>query len=96
MRGVALGCKGDLQKAAESYQAAADICEEYEDMPNWAVAQANRGTLASLRYRPFPRRLICSRPLTFLESAGFVRWSHRQVHTAKRTSNDLRSENQLD
>lgn len=48
MRGVALGCMGDLRKAAESYQAAADICEEYEDMPNWAVAQANRGILASI------------------------------------------------
>lgn len=48
MRGVALGCMGDLRKAAESYQAAAEICEEYEDMPNWAVAQANRGTLASI------------------------------------------------
>lgn len=96
MRGVALGCMGDLRKAAESYQAAADICEEYEDTPNWAVAQANRGTLASLRYHRFPRRLICSRPLTFLESAGFVRWSHRQIHTAKRTLNDLRRENQLD
>uniref|UniRef100_H2RS50 SH3 domain and tetratricopeptide repeats 1 n=1 Tax=Takifugu rubripes TaxID=31033 RepID=H2RS50_TAKRU len=45
MRGVALGCMGDLRKAAESYQAAAEICEEYEDMPNWAVAQANRGLL---------------------------------------------------
>lgn len=45
MRGVALRCMGDLERAAESYQAAADICEEYEDMPNWAVAQANQGTV---------------------------------------------------
>uniref|UniRef100_A0A8C3ANX8 SH3 domain and tetratricopeptide repeats 1 n=1 Tax=Cyclopterus lumpus TaxID=8103 RepID=A0A8C3ANX8_CYCLU len=43
MRGVALRCTGDLRRAAESYQAAVDICQEYEDMPNWAVAQANLG-----------------------------------------------------
>lgn len=43
MRGVALGCLGDLRRAAESYQAAADVCEEYEDTANWAVAQANQG-----------------------------------------------------
>ncbi|XP_030579159.1 SH3 domain and tetratricopeptide repeat-containing protein 1 isoform X2 [Archocentrus centrarchus] len=45
MRGVALRCMGDLRRAAESYQAAIDICQEYEDMPNWAVAQANLGLL---------------------------------------------------
>uniref|UniRef100_A0A3B4XHE1 SH3 domain and tetratricopeptide repeats 1 n=1 Tax=Seriola lalandi dorsalis TaxID=1841481 RepID=A0A3B4XHE1_SERLL len=45
MRGVALRCMGDLQRAAESYQAAVDICQEYEDLPNWAVAQANLGLL---------------------------------------------------
>ncbi|TDG99960.1 hypothetical protein EPR50_G00199800 [Perca flavescens] len=45
MRGVALRCMGDLRRAAESYQAAVDICQEYEDMPNWAVAQANLGLL---------------------------------------------------
>ncbi|XP_070786077.1 SH3 domain and tetratricopeptide repeat-containing protein 1 [Enoplosus armatus] len=45
MRGVALRCMGDLRRAAESYQAAIDICQEYEDMPNWAVAQANQGLL---------------------------------------------------
>lgn len=43
MRGVALRCMGDLRRAAESYEAAVDICQEYEDMPNWAVAQANLG-----------------------------------------------------
>ena len=43
MRGVALRCMGDLRRAAESYQAAIDICQEYEDLPNWAVAQANLG-----------------------------------------------------
>ncbi|GAA6230995.1 SH3 domain and tetratricopeptide repeat-containing protein 1-like [Lates japonicus] len=45
MHGVALRCMGDLQRAAESYQAAIDICQEYEDLPNWAVAQANLGLL---------------------------------------------------
>lgn len=43
MRGVALRCMGDHRSAAESYQAAVDVCREYEDMPNWAVAQANLG-----------------------------------------------------
>ncbi|KAF7649446.1 hypothetical protein LDENG_00141200 [Lucifuga dentata] len=45
MRGVAFRCMGDLRRAAESYQAAVDICEEYEDLPNLAVAQANLGLL---------------------------------------------------
>uniref|UniRef100_A0A3P9MDM6 SH3 domain and tetratricopeptide repeats 1 n=1 Tax=Oryzias latipes TaxID=8090 RepID=A0A3P9MDM6_ORYLA len=45
MRGVALRCMGDHRRAAESYQAAVDVCREYEDMPNWAVAQANLGLL---------------------------------------------------
>lgn len=45
MRGVALRCMGDIRRAAESYQAAVDICQEYEDMPNWAVAQANLGNI---------------------------------------------------
>ncbi|KAI3376687.1 hypothetical protein L3Q82_017118 [Scortum barcoo] len=45
MRGVALRCMGYLQSALESYKAAIDICQEYEDMPNWAVAQANQGLL---------------------------------------------------
>ncbi|XP_019726613.1 SH3 domain and tetratricopeptide repeat-containing protein 1 isoform X1 [Hippocampus comes] len=45
MRGVALGCMGDIRRAAESYHAAADICQEYEDTPNWAVALANLGLL---------------------------------------------------
>ncbi|KAJ8007717.1 hypothetical protein DPEC_G00097060 [Dallia pectoralis] len=45
MRGVALRCKGDLRKAAESYQAAIDVCEEFEDRANWAVAEANLGIL---------------------------------------------------
>ncbi|XP_059211113.1 SH3 domain and tetratricopeptide repeat-containing protein 1 [Centropristis striata] len=45
MHGVALRCMGNLRRAAESYEAAVDICQEYEDMPNWAVAQANLGLL---------------------------------------------------
>lgn len=45
MRGVALRCTGDLRRAAESYEAAIDICQEYEDMSNWAVAQANLGKM---------------------------------------------------
>lgn len=45
MRGVALRCMGDVRRAAESYQAAIDICQEFEDMPNGAVAQANLGKL---------------------------------------------------
>ncbi|KAL6118873.1 sh3tc1 [Pungitius sinensis] len=45
MRGVAFRCMGDLRRAAESYEAAVDVCQEYEDMPNWAVAQANLGLL---------------------------------------------------
>ncbi|XP_034532944.1 SH3 domain and tetratricopeptide repeat-containing protein 1 [Notolabrus celidotus] len=46
MRGIALRCLGDLRRAAESYEAAVDICQEYEDMANWAVAQANQGLLS--------------------------------------------------
>lgn len=49
MQGVALGCAWDLRRAAESYQAAAAICEERGDMPNWAVTQANRGTAVWVR-----------------------------------------------
>lgn len=43
--GVALCSMGDLRRAVENYQAAIDICQEYEDLPNWAVAQANLGLL---------------------------------------------------
>uniref|UniRef100_A0A3Q1H5Y3 SH3 domain-containing protein n=1 Tax=Anabas testudineus TaxID=64144 RepID=A0A3Q1H5Y3_ANATE len=45
MRGVALRRMGDFQRAAESYQTAVDICQEYNDLPNCAVAQANLGLL---------------------------------------------------
>lgn len=43
--GVALCSMGDLRRAVENYQAAIDICQEYEDLPNWAVTQANLGLL---------------------------------------------------
>ncbi|CAL1590748.1 unnamed protein product [Knipowitschia caucasica] len=43
--GVALCSMGNLRRAVENYQAAIDICQEYEDLPNWAVAQANLGLL---------------------------------------------------
>ncbi|XP_059932700.1 SH3 domain and tetratricopeptide repeat-containing protein 1 [Gadus macrocephalus] len=45
MRGIALRRQGHLQRAAESYRAADDICEEFDDMSNWAVCQANFGLL---------------------------------------------------
>uniref|UniRef100_A0A8K9XWB9 SH3 domain-containing protein n=1 Tax=Oncorhynchus mykiss TaxID=8022 RepID=A0A8K9XWB9_ONCMY len=45
MRGVALRSMGDLRRAAESYQTAIDVCEEFEDRANWAVAEANLGLL---------------------------------------------------
>ncbi|KAJ0055765.1 hypothetical protein NL108_011380, partial [Boleophthalmus pectinirostris] len=43
--GVALCSMGDLRRAVDNYQAAIDICQEYEDLPNWAVVQANLGLL---------------------------------------------------
>lgn len=43
--GIALCSMGDFRMAVENYQAAIDICQEYEDLPNWAVAQANLGLL---------------------------------------------------
>uniref|UniRef100_A0A8C6M1F1 SH3 domain-containing protein n=1 Tax=Nothobranchius furzeri TaxID=105023 RepID=A0A8C6M1F1_NOTFU len=36
---------GDQRRAAESYQAAANFCQEAEDFLNWAVVQANLGLL---------------------------------------------------
>ncbi|XP_062372121.1 SH3 domain and tetratricopeptide repeat-containing protein 1 isoform X1 [Sardina pilchardus] len=45
MRAVALRRAGDLRHAAESYRAAAEVCEEFEDRHNWAVALANLGLL---------------------------------------------------
>ncbi|KAM9717934.1 SH3 domain and tetratricopeptide repeat-containing protein 1 isoform 2-T2 [Menidia menidia] len=45
LRGVALRCMGDHLGAAESYQAAADLCQGWKDRPNCAVAKANLGLL---------------------------------------------------
>ncbi|XP_031441025.1 SH3 domain and tetratricopeptide repeat-containing protein 1 isoform X2 [Clupea harengus] len=45
MRAIALGRTGNLRHAAESYRAAAEVCEEFEDRHNWAVALANLGLL---------------------------------------------------
>ncbi|XP_064787290.1 SH3 domain and tetratricopeptide repeat-containing protein 1-like isoform X1 [Oncorhynchus masou masou] len=45
MRGVALRSMGDLRRAADSYQTAIDVCVEFEDRANWAVAEANLGLL---------------------------------------------------
>ncbi|XP_054590249.2 SH3 domain and tetratricopeptide repeat-containing protein 1 isoform X2 [Nothobranchius furzeri] len=45
MRGVTLQSMGDQRRAAESYQAAANFCQEAEDFLNWAVVQANLGLL---------------------------------------------------
>lgn len=54
LRGMVLGCARDVRRAGESYQAAAAICEERGDMANWAVAQANRGTAARVRWSRDP------------------------------------------
>ncbi|XP_028823117.1 SH3 domain and tetratricopeptide repeat-containing protein 1 isoform X2 [Denticeps clupeoides] len=45
MRAIALRRTGDLRQAAESYRAAMEICEEFEDQHNWAVVLANFGFL---------------------------------------------------
>lgn len=65
MRGVALRCMGDFQAAAESYRAAVDVCQECEDVPNWAVAQANQGmSWDGVRREPPGLPLHCSK-MTF-------------------------------
>lgn len=43
MRAISYRHSGDIRQAAESYQAAIEICEEFEDRHNWAVALANFG-----------------------------------------------------
>lgn len=45
MRAIALRRCGDIRRAAECYRAAAEVCEEFEDRHNWAVALANLGLL---------------------------------------------------
>uniref|UniRef100_A0A8C1AEX7 SH3 domain and tetratricopeptide repeats 1 n=1 Tax=Cyprinus carpio carpio TaxID=630221 RepID=A0A8C1AEX7_CYPCA len=43
MRAISYRHSADIRQAAESYQAAVEICEEFEDRRNWAIALANFG-----------------------------------------------------
>ncbi|XP_051579404.1 SH3 domain and tetratricopeptide repeat-containing protein 1-like [Myxocyprinus asiaticus] len=43
MRAIAYRHSADIRQAAESYRAAIEICEEFEDRRNWAIALANFG-----------------------------------------------------
>lgn len=45
MRGISLRHAGDVKQAAENFRAAIDVCEEFEDRCNWAIALANLGFL---------------------------------------------------
>lgn len=45
MRAIALRHAGNVKQAADSFRAAAEICEEFEDRHNWAIALANFGFL---------------------------------------------------
>ncbi|XP_073691889.1 SH3 domain and tetratricopeptide repeat-containing protein 1 isoform X2 [Garra rufa] len=45
MRAISYRRSADIRQAAESYRAAIEICEEFEDRHNWAVALANFGFL---------------------------------------------------
>ncbi|XP_072543726.1 SH3 domain and tetratricopeptide repeat-containing protein 1 [Salminus brasiliensis] len=45
MRAIALRHAGNVKQAAESFRAAAEVCEEFEDRSNWAIALANFGFL---------------------------------------------------
>ncbi|XP_062850286.1 SH3 domain and tetratricopeptide repeat-containing protein 1 isoform X2 [Trichomycterus rosablanca] len=46
MRAIALRRTGDVKQAAENLQATLDVCEEFEDRYNWAIALANFGFLS--------------------------------------------------
>ncbi|XP_060730612.1 SH3 domain and tetratricopeptide repeat-containing protein 1 isoform X3 [Tachysurus vachellii] len=46
MRGITLRHTGDVKQAAENFHAAVDVCEEFEDRCNWAIALANLGFLS--------------------------------------------------
>lgn len=46
MRGITLKHAGDVKRAAENFRAAVDVCEEFEDRFNWAIALANFGFLS--------------------------------------------------
>ncbi|XP_067293026.1 SH3 domain and tetratricopeptide repeat-containing protein 1 isoform X3 [Pseudorasbora parva] len=43
MRAISYRHLADIRHAAESYRAAIEICEEFEDKHNWAIALANCG-----------------------------------------------------
>ncbi|XP_051563111.1 SH3 domain and tetratricopeptide repeat-containing protein 1 isoform X2 [Myxocyprinus asiaticus] len=43
MRAIAYRHSVDIRQAAESYRAAIEICEEFEDRRNWAIALSNFG-----------------------------------------------------
>ncbi|XP_039525230.1 SH3 domain and tetratricopeptide repeat-containing protein 1 isoform X2 [Pimephales promelas] len=43
MRAISYRHSADIRQAAESYRAAIEICEEFEDRHNWAIALANYG-----------------------------------------------------
>ncbi|XP_056114883.1 SH3 domain and tetratricopeptide repeat-containing protein 1 isoform X2 [Rhinichthys klamathensis goyatoka] len=43
MRAISYRHSADIRQAAESYRAAIEICEEFEDRHNWAIALANCG-----------------------------------------------------
>ncbi|XP_052417195.1 SH3 domain and tetratricopeptide repeat-containing protein 1 [Carassius gibelio] len=45
MRAISYRHSADIRQAAESYRAAVEICEEFEDRRNWAVALANFGLM---------------------------------------------------
>ncbi|KAM9501120.1 SH3 domain and tetratricopeptide repeat-containing protein 1 isoform 2-T2 [Clarias gariepinus] len=46
MRGITLRHAGDVKQAAENFRAAVDVCEEFENKHNWAIALANFGFLS--------------------------------------------------
>lgn len=46
MRGITLRHAGDVKQAAENFRAAVDVCEEFEDRHNLAIALANFGFLS--------------------------------------------------
>ncbi|XP_058638548.1 SH3 domain and tetratricopeptide repeat-containing protein 1 isoform X2 [Onychostoma macrolepis] len=43
MRAISYRHSADIRQAAESYRAAIEICEEFEDRRNWAIVLANFG-----------------------------------------------------
>uniref|UniRef100_A0A673J9J2 SH3 domain and tetratricopeptide repeats 1 n=1 Tax=Sinocyclocheilus rhinocerous TaxID=307959 RepID=A0A673J9J2_9TELE len=45
MRAISYRHSADIRQATESYRAAIEICEEFEDRRNWAIALANFGLM---------------------------------------------------